>query len=370
MEIIGIICEYNPLHNGHIYYIDKIKELYPDSLIVCVLNGYFMERGEISIMSKEDKTKCALNHNVDIVIELPFVYGTQAADIFAYNSVKLLNEMCVDRIIFGSESNNIQLLERVANIQLEDSSYLDRVKEYLAEGINYPTAMAKALEIKEDISQPNDLLGISYIKAIKQINEKIKYESIKRTNDYHDIETDGNIVSGSNIRVRLNNNEDIDKYIPEDVKDTIIDINEDKLFTLLKFKILTDKDLSIYLDVDEGIEYRIVRNINNARTLDELIESIKTKRYTYNKINRMLVHILIGLTKVDNDNNELDYIKILGFNNKGQEFLNKIKKGMSLNMNRDSIIYKYELIASNIYKQITGIDSYSFDSTNKPILKD
>ena len=113
MEIIGIICEYNPLHNGHVYHIDKIKELYPDSLIICVVNGYFMERGEISVLSKEDKVKSALNHNVDIVVELPFVYGTQASDVFAYNSVYLLNELQVDRIIFGSESNNIKLLEKI-----------------------------------------------------------------------------------------------------------------------------------------------------------------------------------------------------------------------------------------------------------------
>ena len=370
MEIIGIICEFNPLHNGHTYYIDKIKELYPDSLIICVLNGYFMERGEISILSKEDKTKCALNHNIDIVLELPFVYGTQSSDIFAYNSIKLLNELKVDRIIFGSESNSIKLLEKVANIQLNDPEYTERVKEYLSEGINYPTAMAKALNLKEDISSPNDLLGISYIKSIKQINDKIKYECIKRTNNYHDNESDDTVISASNIRVRLSNNEDISKYVPSDVKDKIINIDEDKLFTLLKFKLLTDKDLSIYLDVDEGIEYRIVRNVNQARTLDELVESIKTKRYTYNKINRMLTHILIGLTKLDNDNNKLDYMKILGFNTKGKEHLNRIKKDIKLGLDKDSVIYKYELIASNIYKQITGIDSYSFDSSNKPILKD
>ena len=370
MEIIGIICEYNPLHNGHIYHIDKIKELYPDSLIICVVNGYFMERGEISVLSKEDKVKSALNHNVDIVVELPFVYGTQASDVFAYNSVYLLNELQVDRIIFGSESNNIKLLEKVANIQLGDPEYQTRVKEYLDEGINYPTAMAKALNIKEDIATPNDLLGISYIKAIKQINDKIKYECIKRTNDYHDKDTDSNIVSASNIRVRLSNGEDVSKYVPEDVKDKIIKIDEDKLFTLLKFKILTDKDLSVYLDVDEGIEYRIIRNINQARTLDELVESIKTKRYTYNKISRMLTHILVGLTKRDNEDFELDYLKILGFNTKGQDYLNSIKKKIGLSMNRESFIYKYELTAASIYKQITGVDSYSFDSSNKPIKKD
>ncbi len=370
MEIIGIICEYNPLHNGHVYHIDKIKELYPDSLIVCVVNGYFMERGEISVLSKEDKVRGALNHNVDIVVELPFVYGTQASDVFAFNSILLLNELKVDRIVFGSESNNIKLLEKVANIQLNDPEYQTRVKEYLDEGINYPTAMAKALNIEEDITTPNDLLGISYIKSIKKINNRIKYECIKRTNDYHDNDSDSNIVSASNIRVRLSNGEDVSKYVPKDIKDKIIKIDEDKLFTLLKFKLLTDKDLSVYLDVDEGIEYRIVRNINQARTLDELVESIKTKRYTYNKISRMLTHILIGLTKRDNDELELDYMKILGFNKRGQDYLNSIKKDVELSMNRESVIYKYELIASNIFKQITGVDSYTFDSSNKPIKKD
>ena len=107
MNIIGVIAEYNPFHNGHKYHIETIKKIYPDSLIVCVLNGYFMQRGEISVLTKEDKTRIALENDIDIVVELPFIYGTQASDIFAYNSVKILNEFKVDHIIFGSETNNI-----------------------------------------------------------------------------------------------------------------------------------------------------------------------------------------------------------------------------------------------------------------------
>ena len=168
METIGIIAEYNPFHNGHLYHINKIKELYPDSLIILVLNGYFTQRGIISVLSKEDKTKISLDNNIDIVLELPFIFGTQSSDIFAYNSVKLLNELKVNRIIFGSESNNLDLLNKVVDIQINDPEYEDRIKEYLNDGINYPTAMKKALNIEEDISNPNDLLGISYIKAIKQ----------------------------------------------------------------------------------------------------------------------------------------------------------------------------------------------------------
>ena len=145
MNIIGIIAEYNPFHNGHLHHINEIKKKYPESIIVLALNGYFTERGTISVLSKEDKTKIALDNNIDIVVELPFVYGTQSSDIFAYNSIKLLNEFKIDHLIFGSESNNIELLNKVVDIQL-NKEYDSLVKKYLDEGLNYPTAMKKALK--------------------------------------------------------------------------------------------------------------------------------------------------------------------------------------------------------------------------------
>ncbi len=372
MEIIGIIAEYNPFHNGHLYHINKIKELYPDSLIVLVLNGYFTQRGIISVLSKEDKTNISLNNNIDIVLELPFIYGTQSSDIFAYNSIKLLNELKVNRIVFGSESNNLDLLNKVVDIELNDPEYETRLKEYLSDGLNYPTAMKKALNIEEDISNPNDLLGISYIKAIRQINPNIIPESIQRTSDYHDITSDNEIISATNIRTRMENGEDISKYIPSNVLPYINNISNDDLFNLLKFKILTDKDLSVYLDVDEGIEYRILKYINESTTMDELISNIKTKRYTYNKLSRMFLHILIGLTKKDNQNAILDYIKILGFNTKGQEYLNSIKKDITLptTPNKDSLIYKYELKSAYLYEQATKKKLNNFDNKNIPIKRE
>ena len=371
MNIIGIIAEYNPFHNGHLYHIDKIKELYPDSLIILVLNGYFTQRGTISVLSKETKTNIALNHNVDIVLELPFIYGTQSADIFAYASVKLLNELKVERIIFGSESNNIELLEKIVDIELNDPTYEDKVKEYLDEGLNYPTAMAKALNVKENFNNPNDLLGISYLKAIKKINPNIVAETIKRTSDYHDTSSTNTIISATNIREKLSNEEDISPYIPKDVKENIIKVTNDNLFNLLKFKILTDNELNKYLDVDEGIEYRLLKAINISHNFDELIMNTKTKRYTYNKINRMLIHILIGLTKKDNDNIKQEYIKILGFNFKGQEYLKSIRKDIELSTtpDKDSLLYKYELKAAYLYEEATKIRLNNFDSKNIPIQK-
>ncbi|MDD2208628.1 MAG: nucleotidyltransferase family protein, partial [Bacilli bacterium] len=163
MEIIGIICEYNPFHNGHSYHINKIKDLYPNSLIILVLNGYFLQRGEVSILSKEDKVKIALDNNVDLVIEHPFVYASNSADIFAESAVAILNQMGAQKLIFGSESNDIDYLTKSAQEQLNDK-FNNKVKEYLKTGVNYPTALNKSLSTK--LNSPNDLLGVAYIKAI------------------------------------------------------------------------------------------------------------------------------------------------------------------------------------------------------------
>lgn len=369
IKTIGLIAEYNPFHNGHLYQLKKIKELFPDSLIILILNGYFTQRGTISIQTKEAKTKIALENNIDLVIELPFIYGTQSSDNFALYSIKLLEKLHTDYLVFGSESNNLELLKKVANIQLNDTNYPLRVKSYLENGINYPTALAKALNIIEDINKPNDLLGISYIKAINKLNSKIEPITIKRTSDYHDTYSTSSIISASNIRQKLINKEDISPYLPSCSLTNIIEFDEDKLLTLLKFKILTDKELSAYLDVDEGIEFRLLKVVNQTKTLDELIQNVKTKRYTYNKISRMLTHILIGLTKKDAHQATMDYLKILGFSKEGQSYLKKIRKDLDLPTTpiKDSLIYKYELLSSSIFEQITKISTYSFDFQNKPI---
>lgn len=372
MTTIGIIAEYNPFHNGHIYHIKKIKELFPDSIIILVLNGYFLERGELSILTKEDKTKIALNNNIDLVFELPFVFGTQSADIFAYKSIEILNHLKVDYLIFGSETNDIKKLSKVANYQLNSKDYNSKVKELLSSGINYPTALNKALK-NELISTPNDLLGLSYIKAIMLLKSNIKPITIKRTNNYHDLDFESKIVSASNIRNKISNKENINKYIP---KETINCINELKdYFSFLKYKILTSKDLSIYLDVDEGIENRILKYINKSNSIEELIFNIKTKRYTYNKISRMLNHILIGFTKENNSKiKKTEYLRLVGFNKKGQEYLKKIKKDISIPMvnginNINNLISKYEITAYQVYNLISNKDILEFENSNKPLKK-
>ena len=169
MNVIGIICEYNPFHNGHLFHIKTIKELFPDSIIVLVMSGNFTQRGDASIINKWDKTEIALKNNIDLVIELPFKYTNQSADLFAYASVNILNHLKVDHIVFGSESNNIDMLKKIADIQLSDE-YNDKVKQLSKEGYNYATCLSKALSDYgfNDIKNPNDILGISYIRELKK----------------------------------------------------------------------------------------------------------------------------------------------------------------------------------------------------------
>lgn len=371
MHVIGLICEYNPFHNGHLYHINKIKELYPDSILILVLNGYFLQRGEVSILTKEDKTKIALENNIDIVLELPFIYGTQAADIFAQTSLKILNNFHVDKIVFGSETNDIETIKKIAEVQLKDSTYNNKVKAYLKEGLNYPTALAKALNIKGFEFQPNDLLGISYTKAILKEKYKIEPITIQRTNNYKDTISNDRIISASNIREKLNNNLDISLYLPKSPLNKLIQINNSYLFSLLKYKIITDHNLRDYLDVDEGIEYRLKEKIINSSTLEEFIENIKTKRYTYNKINRMLIHILIGLKKED-ASTSLDYIRILGFSASGRNYLNTIKDKLTIRttINKESKIFMYEQKAALIYDLINNTNTTKFETKKQPTIQD
>lgn len=369
MKIIGIICEYNPLHNGHIYHLNKIKDLYPDSLIILVLNGYFLQRGDVSIISKKNKTNLALLYGVDLVLELPFVYGTQSADTFANISITILEELKCDYVIFGSECNNLAELNKITDYILSNNNiYNENVKKYLSIGLNYPTALAKATNIKFAFNS-NDLLGISYIKSIKTNNFNIKPLTIKRTNNYLDTLSNEDIISATNIRNKLQNSIDISKYVPSNTMLYLENINLNNFFDMIKYKIITEHNLSIYLDVDEGIDNRLKKVINECNTIDELIEKVKSKRYTYNKIKRMLIHILIGFTKEDNNNLVLDYIKILGFNFKGKNYLNSLKKHINISLipNKNSLIYKYEIKAALIYDMVTNDRNLNFEKNNKPI---
>ena len=331
-KAVGIIAEYNPFTNGHLYHLNTIKEKYKDYIIILVMNGAFTQRGTPTIIDKWKRTEIALNLGIDLVIELPYPFATQSADIFSYGAITILEKLNVERIVFGSESNNIKDLELIAKTQIENNEVDNLTKIYLKLGNNYPTALSKAIYdiTQTKIDTPNDLLGISYIKTILQNKYKIKYETIKRTNNYHD---KNNYESATSIRNLLKeNNQDIKQDIPEIEIPYLNNLHfENDYFDLLKYKIITEKDLSIYQTVDEGIDKLIKKEINNSNNLEELIGKLKSKRYTHNKISRMLNHILCNFTKEKRKKfKDITYIRILGLNNKGSKYLNKIKKDIDI----------------------------------------
>ena len=347
MKKVGIICEYNPLHNGHVYHFNKVKEESKADIIICVMSSSFTQRGDLSLFDKFIKTKQALNMGIDLVIELPLIYTIERADIFASYSVKLLNSLNVDEIWIGSENNDPSIYEKYySNIKIDNKD-------------DYSTSYKDKSNI--DLLS-NDILGFSYYKAIKDNSFNIKLNTIKRIeNNYLDSKAnDSNIQSALTIR---NNISDIEKYTPQYVsadKDLILD--ENKLFSLIKYKILSSekKDLKNIFFVDEGIENKLY-DIKNYNDLTSFIEYLSNKRYSKSRIKRMLIYVLLNVTKSD-ANLAFDgdlAVRILGYNDIGKSYLKTIKKDLVFytNIKNDiNIVFDIELKASKILDSVYNIN--------------
>ena len=330
---VGIIAEYNPFHNGHLYHLNKIKEMFPNEEIIAVISSSFTQRGEPSIIDKWKKTDICLEAGIDLVIELPYVYTTESADYFSLGAISILEKLKVEKFVFGSETNNIEIFERIADTQINNPDFDKLTKIYMKLGNNYPTSLSLALKDlnNEVLTLPNDLLGISYVKIIKENNFNIKPICIERKNNYKS-ENLEELSSSTSIRKALFENKNIEDYIPKFVNKYLYDLHfEDDYYKFLKYKIMTENNLSIYQTVDEGLDYKIKKEIIDSTNYEELINKLKSKRYTNNRINRMLNHILCGFTKELKEKcRDLEYIRILGFNINGQNYINKVKKEVDI----------------------------------------
>ncbi len=362
MNIIGVIVEYNPLHSGHIYHIKKIKELYNPDLIIAVMSSSISSRGDLSIFDKFEKTNYALEAGIDLVVELPFILACQRSDIFAYNAVSILNLLNVNKIIIGSETDDIKLYEKAYN---EYNKNDNKIKEYLDKGLSYKEAYSKILDL-----EPNDMLGYSYYKAIKDNNYNIELNTIKRFNSSHHELTPNNLEFTSSRSIRANLDL-INKYCPNYVnKDNVL--NEDKIFNYLKYKILESDILelkNLYF-VDEGIENKL-KDIIYYNDLDSFIDYLSTKRYTKTRIKRMLMYILFNIKKAEINNLDINFVRILGYDDLGKSYLNKIKKNITIYSNiKEGInnILDIEMKVSKILDLIYNIDLLK-NEQSKPIIK-
>ncbi len=371
MKVAGIIVEYNPLHNGHLHHILETKKISGCDYLIAVMSGNFTQRGEPAMIDKFSRTKMALLNHVDLVIELPFVFSVQSADIFAYTSVAILNHLKVDEIYFGSESGNIDELFYLSDV-LDSEEYNKLVLKYSKEGNSYPTSSdlaVKDLTNSTIYNLPNNILGIHYISAVKKLKSNIKVCTIKRTDtNYYDEYTLGkDIQSASAIRKMLMDNKEINNFVPNNVDDLLQDrkiIDFEMFYEYLKYKIFsaTKEDLKAIFNISEGFENRI-KKVSSFTSIKDLINQLLTRRYTNSKIKRSLIHILCNTEKSVVTSFEVPYIRILGMNNKGQNYLNTIKKDLKIPLISKISESKHpylemELKTSKIYSMVSDIDVF------------
>lgn len=371
MKIAGIIVEYNPLHNGHLHHIEETRKLSNCDVLIAVMSSNFMQRGEPAIIDKFARTKMALNNHVDLVIELPFVFSVQNADIFALTSVSILNTLGVTDVYFGSESNNITPLEEIADV-LESDEYNNLVKTYSKQGNSYPTSSAlamKDLNATTEYNKPNNILGIQYIKAVRTLKSDITMHTIQRINSdyYAELDQKSTIQSATAIRKELMNQNQIDQYVPKNVLTLLNNrklVHIDDFTEYLRYILssTTKEALHSIFGVEEGIENRILK-IKEFTSTSDLINQLLTRRYTNSKIRRTLIHILCNTPKSVVTEFQIPYIRILGMNDIGKSYLSTIKKDFPIPIisKVKEGIHPYldlELKASKVYSLVSNKDIF------------
>ncbi|MEE1279912.1 MAG: nucleotidyltransferase [Oscillospiraceae bacterium] len=336
MAVFGIIAEYNPFHNGHMYQIDVIRKS-TDHAVVVVMSPNVVQRGDFAVLDKWTRTEVALLSGADLVLELPSPFALSTAERFAFGAVKTLEALgCVDYLCFGSESGDLQSLNTAAAL-VDDDRVSDRTKELLKEGMTY--AKARSLAVEEinkgaaaTLSTPNDILGVEYIRHIAKIGSKMSpYPILRKGSEHNGAEPCECFASASYLRENFNA-ENLKKYAPKGA----FEIYEKALFEqnysqgisslenalLLKLRLMSAEEIANLPDVSEGLENRISRMAKEVKSLTELCELIKTRRYTMSRIRRILMYALLGFSK-EIMALEPCYIRVLGHNKKGLELVSK-----------------------------------------------
>ena len=349
---IGIVAEYNPFHNGHLYQIEEIKRrMEKDTLIVAVVSGDFVQRGDFSYFDKWQKTEVALNHGVDMVVELPLYYSVQNAEIFSKMSTKILDYLEMDFQVFGAEEKDVEVLDRIIELQ-EREDYKKNLMELMKKGNSYSTSQKLALSEYGygDAVKSNNILALEYMRTMKREKLGIKPYIIKREiSDYNEIEIEEerkSIASATFIRGEMlknnGNPENIRKFIPEKTYELLqknygLEKKENEvlkwknlresMFKFLKYKLLmqTKKEIIKIYDMNDEIYARIYRGVSKSNTYEVFLKEVKSRNFSIKRIERIVLNILLNITKEAVDF-ELDYIRVLGFNQRGQEYLRQLKK--------------------------------------------
>lgn len=384
MRTLGLIVEYNPFHKGHLYHLKKSIEKTNPSHVVAIMSGNFVQRGEPAIINKFARTKMALNNGIDLVIELPFIFSIQDAGGFANGSIGTLSRLKkIDDLVFGSESNDIELLNEISEILYRKPAFYDsKIKRYLKEGISYPNARKKALldilkkpEAKEIIESSNDILGIEYLLYLKKYNSLITPHSIKRIgSNYNEKKLENEISSATAIRESIYENglNNLKDFVPKKTLTILeseitskrgpIKIKDIEQIIFYKLYSSTREELEMYYGVIEGLSKRFLDASKKTNNIYDLIDNVKTKRFTRTRIKRTLLNIIFDIKKDDIkivNKYGPQYIRVLGFNEKGQDFLSKIKKEIEIPI--FTTVSKYEKIKKRIDEKLLSKEKYKIN---------
>ncbi|MBR3883075.1 MAG: nucleotidyltransferase [Clostridia bacterium] len=345
--ILGIVSEYNPFHNGHLHHLEVSKQLTNTDFTVAVMSGNFVQRGDTSIVDKWTKAEMAIKSGVDLVIELPTVYAISSAENFADGAVKILNSLgVVDYISFGSEIGEISPLNDVASILYrEPKEFQSLILAQLKSGLSYPKAREIALsqffgnskKYSEVLNNPNNILAVEYLKALKRHRSQIKPLTIKRDySDYNSTKVKNGIASATAIREMIKNKKNVHYVVPYETYELLDEciqngnvipdlsvFEKEIIYTLRK---LTLSEIANLPDVSEGLENKIKMAANSCNTLPELVENIKSKRYTQTRIQRILLYALLNISQKDINASKrvTPYIRVLGFNKHGKRIISAI----------------------------------------------
>ena len=336
MRVLGLVVEYNPFHTGHLYHINKAKEMVNPDVTIVIMSGNFVQRGEVAIIDKFKRSEIAIKHGIDLVIELPFVYVNQSADYFCHGAIRLLNEIGCTDIVFGSENGDIEVFKDIAiTIENNQEQYNNLIKENMNNGLRYPDACNQALSslMNKTVTTPNDLLGLGYVKEVINHHYPINIDCFKRTNDYHDLDLD-KISSASSLRVALKKHQDVSTYLLNEDYYQELSFNDD-FFEILRYRILlsTNEQLKRIHLVDEGIENLLIKNILEYDNMNDFVDSLTSRRYTKPRIQRMLINVLMDNSKQEINNClDVDYLRVLKMNDTGRNYLNKIKKDLNFKL--------------------------------------
>ena len=338
MHAIGIVVEYNPLHNGHIYHLEESVKLIKPDIKVAIISGNFVQRGEPAILNKWKRVELALKAGFDLIVELPCVYAISSAENFADGAMKIANAIGSSYISFGSECGNLDKLNTLSRLIIDnEDTYISLVKEKISEGFSYPKAQELSIDELfgddfKNLCKSNNILGLEYLKSLNRLGSSIIPITIERKNS--------NLLSSSDIRklIRDNNFSNICNVVPDFVFDFLK--KEDLILSLKSFEkelfyILRTCDLE-YLknipDVPDNMITNLKRVASNSNSLESLISDLKNKSITQARIQRILLYILMGITKKDinTSKNVTPYIRILGMNNVGKTLLPVISKSCNV----------------------------------------